>query len=79
MGFFMTVGESIDEIFEVLEKFSTNDMMGDLASLLSLSLSIMIIVKAYAFLAGKSNELIKDIVYDGIMKLIKKKKRLLKV
>ncbi len=70
MAFFTTVGGSVDKIFEVLEKFSASDMMSDLASLLSLSLSIMIIVKAYAFLSGKSNELIKDIVYDGIMKLI---------
>ncbi len=70
MGFFASVENKIDKIFEVLEKFSTSDMMGDLASLLALSLSIMIIIKAYAFLAGKSNELIKDIVYDGIMKLI---------
>lgn len=70
MYFFQLLGDEVDNIFSFIENGATSDLMNQLTVLFSASITILIMIKAYQFLAGKSQEPVKDLIWDITLKMI---------
>jgi type IV secretion system protein VirB6 len=70
MKYFEHIGTKIENIFNLLDSSVSSNLMSQLTVLFSISITIMIMLKAYAFLAGKSQEPVKDLIWDLALKMV---------
>ncbi len=68
--FFTNIGKIIDSIFDLVENAGASNLMNQLTVLFSISITITIMIKGYQFLAGKSQEPVKDLIWDISLKMI---------
>lgn len=70
MYFFQKIGDKIDDIFSLIDNAATSSLMTELSILFSISITIMITIKGYAVLAGKTNDPIREIAWDLVLKAV---------
>ncbi|RXK13233.1 conjugal transfer protein TrbL [Halarcobacter mediterraneus] len=70
MGMFVSIGDEIDDIFSLIDSAATSDLMTELSILFSISITIMITIKGYAILAGKTQDPIREILWDLVLKAV---------
>jgi len=68
--FFQSLGEFVKSIFLTLENGATSTMFNQIVILISISFTIQIMLKGYAILFGRSNEPIRDLVWEFALKLV---------
>ena len=70
MGMFVSIGDEIDDIFSLIDNAAASDLMTELSILFSISITIMITIKGYAVLAGKTQDPIREILWDLVLKAV---------
>ena len=70
MGFFESIGKWIDSFFDFLVTSSNTDVDKTLTALVSITITLQIIFKAYQSFAGKSSEPIRELVWDITIKIL---------
>lgn len=70
MGFFESIGNLVDSIFSLIENSANSDLVNQLAVLFSITLTITVLIKGFAVLAGKSQEPVKELVWDMTLKVM---------
>lgn len=70
MGFFESIGNWIDSFFDFLVTSSNTDVVETLAALVSITITLQIMFKAYQTFAGKSSEPIRELVWDITIKIL---------
>lgn len=68
--FFQELGNSVKDILDFLQETSVDSRVNQLLTLASIALVITIIVKGYKILAGKTQDPIRDLVWDLATKAI---------
>lgn len=70
MYFFQEVGELVNKIFSFIENSANSDLVNQLEVLFSITLTITVLIKGFAVLAGKSQEPVKELVWDMTLKVM---------
>lgn len=70
MGLFESIGEWIDSFFDFLITSSNSDTVKVLTGLVSITITLQIIFKSFQYFAGKSNEPVRELVWDMSIKLL---------
>ena len=70
MGFFESIGKWIDSFFDFLVTSSNTDVVKTLTALVSITITLQIMFKAYQSFAGKSSEPIRELVWDITIKIL---------
>jgi len=68
--YFQAIGGAIDSIFNIVESASAHGYVTTLSSLVSISIVIIIMIKGYMVLAGKSQEPIRELAWDILVKML---------
>ncbi|MFA5428456.1 MAG: type IV secretion system protein [Sulfurimonas sp.] len=68
--FFQHIGQKLDKIFKLIEDASSSDMVNQLAVLITVWITIIIMIKGYMTLAGKSQDPIRELVWDIAIKVM---------
>ena len=69
MDVFQKLGSTINEILYFLKTQSNSNLIVTLASLIAITITIQVILKAYLTLAGKINDPIRDVIFDLMIKM----------
>lgn len=70
MGLFESIGKWIDSFFDFLITSSNSDTVKVLTGLVSITITLQIIFKSFQYFAGKSNEPVRELVWDMSIKLL---------
>lgn len=70
MGLFESIGNWIDSFFDFLVTSSNSDTVKVLTGLVSITITLQIIFKSFQYFAGKSNEPVRELVWDMSIKLL---------
>ena len=70
MGLFESIGNWIDSFFDFLVTYSNSDTVRVLTGLVSITITLQIIFKSFQYFAGKSNEPVRELVWDMSIKLL---------
>ncbi|MDY0196009.1 MAG: type IV secretion system protein [Sulfurovaceae bacterium] len=68
--FFQSIGKKVDSLFQLIENAGSSDMANQLAVLITVWITIIIMIKGYMTLAGKSQDPIRELVWDISIKVI---------
>ncbi|TLD80360.1 TrbL/VirB6 family protein [Helicobacter trogontum] len=67
---FQNLGESIQSVLDVMKQASMSPQVSQLMTLISMSITIMIMIKGYAILAGKTQNPLRELLWDMTIKAI---------
>lgn len=67
---FESIGNWIDSFFDFLVTSSNSDTVSVLTGLVSITITLQIIFKSFQYFAGKSNEPVRELVWDMSIKLL---------
>jgi len=70
MYFFQQLEEFIESIFSFIENSSNNQFVTELSILFSISIVLFIMLKGYMVLAGKSQDPIRELAWDILVKML---------
>lgn len=71
MKFFQHIGDQIDSIFVIMENSATNStLLHQLTVIISISITLTVMIKGYAALAGKSQDPIRELMWDMVIKMV---------
>jgi len=68
--FFQQIGNMLNSIFDIIENTGSSDMVNQLAVLVTVWITIIIMIKGYMTLAGKSQDPIRELVWDISIKVM---------
>lgn len=68
--FFQSIGIKVDSLFQLIEDAGSSDMVNQLAVLITVWITIIIMIKGYMTLAGKSQDPIRELVWDIAIKVM---------
>ena len=67
---FQGLGQSIQSVLDVMKQASMSPQVSQLMTLISMSITIMIMIKGYAILAGKTQNPLRELLWDMTIKAI---------
>ncbi|QKF77299.1 type IV secretion system protein [Arcobacter defluvii] len=70
MGFFEYLGVWIDSLFDFIKNSSNTDVVQILSTLVGLTITLQIMFKSYQSFAGKSNEPVKELIWDITIRVL---------
>lgn len=70
MTFFQDIGNMIDDFFNLIENSANSDLVTQLSILFSITLTITVLIKGFAVLAGKTQDPIRELVWDMTLKVM---------
>ena len=70
MGIFEYIGNWITELFDFLKSSSNTEMVQALSTLVGLTITIQIMIKAYQVMAGKSQSPTQELIWDITIKIL---------
>jgi len=70
MGIFEYIGNWITELFDFLKSSSNTEVVQALSTLVGLTITIQIMIKAYQVMAGKSQSPTQELIWDITIKIL---------
>lgn len=70
MGIFEYIGNWITELFDFLKSSSNTEVVQALSTLVGLTITIQIMIKAYQVMTGKSQSPTQELIWDITIKIL---------